>query len=237
MIDWNALAAPFPASEIEWRVQRSGEKDGKPWAMVLCYVTNRAIMNRLDEVVGPENWQNSFGVSPGGGVLCGITIRMDDGREVTKYDGAGGTDVESEKGSLSGAMKRAAVQWGIGRYLYNLDEGFANVHDNGRFRAKLKDGNKTFKWDPPALPAWALPQTKKNAVEREHEAMLAWLNEARKGMAATVTTQIQGKPIPLRDYIKAQWPEATKKYAVASALAGLVTEATGEHFKHSPAAV
>ena len=47
------LSKPFPSSDIEWRVQQSGiAGSGKVWAMVLAYVTNRAIQNRLDEVCG-----------------------------------------------------------------------------------------------------------------------------------------------------------------------------------------
>jgi hypothetical protein len=159
-MDLSLLKKPFPADEIEWRIGRSGVKpDGSPWAMVLAYVTNRAIMDRLDTVCGPENWCNRFDKAPDGGVMCGISIRI--GEEwVTKWDGAENTDIEGVKGGLSGAMKRSGVQWGIGRYLYGLEEGFANIHEKGRFRAKAKSNSGQevkFKWDPPALPGWALP--------------------------------------------------------------------------------
>ncbi|EAV6548469.1 recombinase, partial [Salmonella enterica] len=47
------LDEPFAAEDIEWRIQQSGKtRDGKVWAMVLAYVTNRAIMKRLDDVCG-----------------------------------------------------------------------------------------------------------------------------------------------------------------------------------------
>jgi hypothetical protein len=153
------LSEPFAPDDIEWRVQTSGEKNGKPWARVLAYLTNRAIMDRLDEVVGPSNWQNVYREGPAGGVLCGLSICVDraDGSSewVTKWDGAENSDIESVKGGLSNSMKRAAVQWGIGRFLYDLEEGWATVHEGGRFMAKTKDG-KWFKWDPPALPEWAV---------------------------------------------------------------------------------
>jgi hypothetical protein len=149
-----SLRDPFPARDIEWRVQSSGTKDGKVWAMVLAYVTNRAIMNRLDAVCGPENWRNQYQPGPAGGVVCGLSIKVGD-EWVTKWDGAENTDIEEVKGGLSGAMKRAAVQWGIGRYLYDLDEGWARVHPNGKHSAKTKDGT-WFKWDPPELPRWAV---------------------------------------------------------------------------------
>jgi hypothetical protein len=152
------LKDPFPASDIEWRIGRAGKNNRGIWAMCLAYVTNRAIMERLDAAVGPENWRNEYREGPGGGVLCGISIRVGD-EWVTKWDGAENTDVEGVKGGLSGAMKRAGYQWGIGRYLYKLDEGFATISPNGANFARLpqKEGGDSFKWDPPALPAWALP--------------------------------------------------------------------------------
>ncbi len=173
-MDLKKLADPFPATDIEWRVQSAGSKDGRVWARVLAYINNRAIMERLDDVCGPENWRNEFRHEENGAVLCGISIRVrspvyassstgaiDGGTEdwVTKWDGAEKTDIEAVKGGLSNAMKRAGVQWGIGRYLYQLEEGYANVSGNGEHyaAANAKKGYPAFKWDPPALPAWALP--------------------------------------------------------------------------------
>lgn len=186
-MDLNKLLDPFPAADIEWRISRAGEKDGKMWAIVLAYVTNRAIMERLDNVVGPGNWKNQFDKGPDGGVICGISIRMRRIEEivsdaevytmkgksstitglnyewVTKWDGAGNTDFEAIKGGLSGSMKRAAVQWGIGRYLYNLDETFVNHDADGDHRDyiitdKQKKARKLMIWKSPELPEWALPK-------------------------------------------------------------------------------
>lgn len=158
------LHEPFAPSEIEWRIGQAGLKaDGKPWAKVLAYVTSRAIQDRLDLVVGPANWWNEFRPGPDGGVLCGITIRMDDGREVTKWDGAEAPDLERVKGGLSDSMKRAAVQWGIARYLYGLGEQWARIHEGGaRYcNTKIKSGSGeqwiNFRWDPPALPREFVP--------------------------------------------------------------------------------
>lgn len=152
------LREPFPASDIEWRVQQAGAGNKGPWARVLAYVTNRAIMQRLDDVVGPQNWRNEYATGPHGGLLCGLSIRVGD-EWITKWDGADNTQVEAVKGGLSGAMKRAAVQWGIGRYLYDLPEGWADIHDKGANYQGPNNQKNTpaFKWDPPDLPAWALP--------------------------------------------------------------------------------
>lgn len=162
-VDFVALKAPFPATDIEWRVGRAGEKNGNVWAKCLAYITSRAIMDRLDEVCGPDNWATDFRHGPGH-LQAGLGIRdPETGEWVWKWDGTGllassdGLSVtDAGKGDFSNALKRVAVQWGIGRYLYNLPEGWATVSDDGRFYGKLKSG-KGFHWDPPALPGWALP--------------------------------------------------------------------------------
>jgi hypothetical protein len=150
------LSAPFPLEDIEWRVERCGKTGDKIWALVLCYITNRAIMERLDEVVGFDKWQNSFMPGPDGGFQCGIAIKIGD-EWIWKFDGADKTQFEAIKGGFSGSMKRAAVQWGIGRYLYKLEHNFAEVCNNGKYKGKDKEGNH-FKWNPPQMPTWALPE-------------------------------------------------------------------------------
>jgi hypothetical protein len=158
-IDWQLLRDPFPEDDVRWRVQQAGNSNGQLWATVLAYLTNRAIQARLDEVVGPDRWCNEYKPGPQGGVICGISISVDGGEWVTKWDGADPTDVEAVKGGLSDAMKRAAVQWGIGRYLYQLGIGQARIvsRDTPGARTSRTPDKKYFHWLPPVLPAWALP--------------------------------------------------------------------------------
>jgi len=154
------LDKPFRANEVEFRIQSTGEVNNKRWAMALCYITNRAIMKRLDLVFGKLNWKNEYKQAPNGGVLCGISV-LSNGEWVTKWDGADNTEVEAIKGGLSGSMKRTAVQWGIGRYLYDLENNFVECSEqrvdgwNKGYDAKMK---KSFWWKTPKLPSWALPK-------------------------------------------------------------------------------
>lgn len=164
-IDLSKLAEPFPAEDVEWRIGRSGEKNGRAWATCFAYIDNRAIQSRLDEVCGIGGWQNQL-VQVSGGWLCGISIKIND-EWVTKWDGSDATDFEAFKGGISGSQKRAASQWGIGRYLYNLEEGWADIRENGKFyQAKSKD-HDAFKWNPPQLPAWALPKNQTPTPARQ----------------------------------------------------------------------
>ena len=114
---FNALGAPFDQSAVHWRAQKF-TKDGSK-ALALAYLDARDVMMRLDDVVGPANWQDSFAETPKGRVISTISLRID-GDWVSKSDGAGDTAVEGEKGALSDAFKRAAVKWRIGRYLYDM---------------------------------------------------------------------------------------------------------------------
>ncbi len=141
-MDLNRLKDFFSADDIEWKPIAIAKSTGK--GLAAAYVTNRAIMDRLDDVCGPENWKNEFVAGPGGGVMCGISIRI--GEEwITKWDGAENTDIEPVKGGLSSSMRRAAVQWGIGRYLYNLPGQWTAVDERGRFV------------QPPKMPREFLP--------------------------------------------------------------------------------
>jgi len=171
MSDLAKLKEPFPVQDLEWRVQRDGiAGGGRPWVMVVAYITNRAIMDRLDDVVGIDNWKNLYKPGPSGGVVCGLSIRTKGNGWITKWDGADNTHIEEVKGGLSSAMKRAAVQWGIGRYLYKLPVTFAEVFDDdaGIFKHFIKDkqSNKKMRvsWTPPPLPEWAVPDGEPTSV-------------------------------------------------------------------------
>lgn len=128
-----ALAQPFAPEDLEWRIQTTS-KD-KTRGMAVPYVTNRAIQTRLDEVCGPDNWYNDFKPWHANGKkesqLCGIAIHFEGRGWITKWDGAEDSDIESVKGGLSDSMKRAAVQWGIGRVLYNLDSVWVDIEQVG----------------------------------------------------------------------------------------------------------
>jgi hypothetical protein len=111
------LFAEFEQDAVHWRAQ-SVTKDGDK-AMALAYIDARDVMDRLDAVCGAENWQDRYEETPKGRLICTLSINIE-GYWVNKSDGAGDTDVEGDKGAISDALKRAAVKWGIGRYLYDL---------------------------------------------------------------------------------------------------------------------
>lgn len=123
------LSAPFDVGELKFFVvARSKDKTkGK----VGSYIDARAVMDRLDEVVGPTNWQTSYILLDPAmkAVECSLSIRLDENGWTTKCDvgypnegkDADNADKEPLKAAFSDALKRAAVQFGIGRYIYSLE--------------------------------------------------------------------------------------------------------------------
>ena len=180
------LCVPFPQDDVEWRVSRAGMGGKGIYCHVLCYITNRAVQKRLDEVCGQENWRveepRILAIHGKSAFAVGISIRVGD-EWITKWDVADPTAIEMSKGGFSGAMKRAGAQWGIGRYLYALDEVFAETSESGGKGwnwAVLpeKHGGGKYYWKPPALPSWALP------LEPEHEISEKELNDLKKAWIA-----------------------------------------------------
>jgi hypothetical protein len=135
-MDFNKLKAPFPPELISWRVgATSGDKSK---AIALAYIDARDVMERLDEVCGPENWQNKY-PHANGKTSCAIGIKINN-EWVWKENGAGDSQVEAEKGAFSDALKRAAVQWGIGRYLYDVANIWVEIEPYGK-SYKIKNPN------------------------------------------------------------------------------------------------
>jgi len=104
------LKKPFALGRVK---PRKGHGGG-----ILHYIDARDVMFRLDEVIGPLNWQDTY-KEVMGRIICTLSLRFEDEDEwISKEDGAGDTKIEGEKGGISDAFKRAACRWGVGRYLY-----------------------------------------------------------------------------------------------------------------------
>jgi hypothetical protein len=121
-IDWTTigaqLAAPFDPADVDWRP--SGKAGANQRTSLVAYVDARVIQNRLDDVVGIGGW--SFDWTPV--VVEGGDVKVAKGSltilGVSKSDVGTASNWEASKGAVSDALKRAAVQFSCGRYLYSL---------------------------------------------------------------------------------------------------------------------
>src|SRR5579872_6880505 len=144
-----ALAAPFDPREVRFKpAVVSGNR-----AMAIAYVDARVIQDRLDDVLGVTGWQDEYECLPDGSVVCRLHLRL--GNEwITKMDVGGQSEQPDEgdrrKAAFSDALKRAAVKFGIGRYLYRLPAQWVDYDSHKRQFART-----------PTLPPFALPRPKK----------------------------------------------------------------------------
>lgn len=169
-----ALAAPFEQHEVKVRAAQGGRQ--------LHYITARTAMNRLDSVLGPENWWDEY-IPSQNSVLCKLTLRLPDGSTVTKADAGGYAGMadqgDDDKSGFSDSFKRACAKFGVGRYLYrdgvpqfvrerepNVDAVPVTPPSNG-------NGNGS---DHPATQANA-PRSREMNVPRTGKSLFAWTKD------------------------------------------------------------
>jgi len=138
-----ALSAPFPASDISWRVGATNADKSK--GIALAYLDARDVMRRLDEACGFTNWQCRYPLANSGLLICELGLFID-GEWLWRANGAGDTHVEAEKGKCSDAFKRSAVLWGIGRYLYDLPAPWCELQ-GGKYLSKGTQADLTKRLD------------------------------------------------------------------------------------------
>ncbi|MBI1914541.1 MAG: hypothetical protein HYS12_07360 [Planctomycetes bacterium] len=113
------LQAPFAPGAIKFK---PGVITGNR-ALALPFVDSRAVQDRLDEVLGVAGWQDSYQPLPDGSVVCTLRVRIG-GEWIAKVDVGSPAEQPDAgdrcKAAFSDALKRAAVKYGVGRYLYRL---------------------------------------------------------------------------------------------------------------------
>lgn len=222
-----ALAAPFESGQVKTRSQSGRD---------LSYITARTAMNRLDDVVGPENWEAEF-YSVCDVLFCRITITLPDGRKVSKSDAGGfktmttkehGQTVEDEentdKTGPSDAFKRAAVLWGVGRYLYRDGvPDFARAKEQGPRPAQMaQQPAQAPRSQPAERRQEERPQAQGGQQEprqfdgppRSGRGLFAWSKDREKEFNAPILKPIeawakdQGFPYKMTDWDQGQVRDA-----------------------------
>lgn len=124
-----------------WKVQTANEKG----CTCVCFMDARDVQDVLDTAVGPANWQVTYPLR-NGQTICALSI-FTNGQWVTKEDTGTDSDIEPEKGRVSDAFKRAAVAWGIGRFMYRLPVVRVKSTKNNRGKFVPADDQGNIIWD------------------------------------------------------------------------------------------
>lgn len=111
--------------------------------MVTSHITARDVMERLDEAVGANKWSDNVRIETDGKGFYWATCRLkvelpvDDSSVIIEHEDVGEGD--TPKGASSDAFKRAAVKFGIGRFLYDWDTAWVDLDERGKFKDPPED--------------------------------------------------------------------------------------------------
>ncbi len=149
------LKAPFETvgadgktyPDHKWKMQTNG-------GVCVPYIDSVQVVNRLNDVLGIDGWGNTLIEMSGKGLICEITATIGD-KEVTKSNIGVETSIEAQKGQASDALKRAAVNFGVGAYLKDVGSVFMKT---------TKVGNKTY------------PVTDKGIALKTGDALSSYIN-------------------------------------------------------------
>lgn len=124
---YKKLRAPFHIRFVNWKI--NNYNNDKTRALITFYLDARAVQHRLNQVLGVQGWSFSFTeLEKDQGVHGKLTVYgiADDGgasRTVSREDAGYPSPAEKDewyKDAVSDALKRCAVHFGVGHFLYAL---------------------------------------------------------------------------------------------------------------------
>jgi hypothetical protein len=176
----NLLYMPFTRAEVEFK-PGGGQQ--------LAYIDARTVMKRLDDVMGIDGWQDSY-KSIENRTICELSLKIN-GIWITKSDGAGDTKIEGAKGGISSSFKRAAVKFGVGRYLYYLPKEVNSFEQ---------------------MPSWALQSTKRTDKELMQKVLIALLEAIESDDSVLAKEAMEGLSEREQSYV---WSMTSSKQKTA----------------------
>lgn len=159
---YQQLTAPFEPGEVKHKPARGG--GGKQ----LAYIEAPAVMNRLDQVVGPHNWSVRTDVidADTGAVKVSLTVLG-----ITRENYGDPNNAKANVGpqvfkeAFSDGLKRAAMLFGIGRYLWEDGADHAGAGSQ-QSKPATSQGNLQPSQQPRQQPAPAPAQPGADAAFR-----------------------------------------------------------------------
>ncbi len=202
--NWNSSRpSPLPSYQRKFGLARRERRQ-------VHYITARTVMNRLDDVLGPASWWDEY-MPLENSVICRLTIRLPDGTTLTKSDAGGYAGMpdsgDDDKSGFSDAFKRAAVKFGIGRYLYR-DGVPAFVHQRLRHPALVAEPASEMSRAPATLPHPEPPSSSTwiggaaSGAPHSGKALFAWVKKQDEqhgfGLLKTVSDWAKRQDFPAR---------------------------------------
>lgn len=160
------LSEPFTPDKLSWRpgsVTRDKQK-----VQAIPYIDAKHIMYRLDDTLGPFNWQTGLHVESGV-TIKGLAIQHpENGEWIWRWEPGhfeAKSDYDAERigvlGSATVGLRRVAAEWGIGRYIYFMKVPWVKAEPYGN-SVRLGEIPKIATMDM----YWALPYNHPAAAQK-----------------------------------------------------------------------
>lgn len=155
---YHKLREPFDVRFIGWRI--NNYSSDKTRALITFHIDARAVQHRLNEVLGVDGWSFTFSeLEKDQGVHGKLSIKMcPDGEdlmtsekvtEVTREDVGYATSTDKKewyKDAVSDALKRCAVHFGVGHFLYALPQLWIDLNQPGQKYLTDKQNEECKSW-------------------------------------------------------------------------------------------
>ncbi len=133
---FTSLALSFPISEIEFKIDTIS-KDRRR-ALVRPVLPARAVIDRLDAVLGASGWSDSYETHPSGQAKCKLSVLGVSKEDVSER-------ATNWKDALNESLIRSASKFGIGRSLERVNAVWVDYDES---TAQILE--------TPMLPDWAV---------------------------------------------------------------------------------
>jgi hypothetical protein len=173
------LEVPFHQRAIRWRVTNTSKNGSRLRGQVMPYADQRAYMDRLNSLVGPNGWTRKYEVHTSANferakdekitakviVSCEVTIFGIGSHAATGEEWADNENAATA--AEAQAFKRACACLGLGRYLYYFRGTWVDLDERKLPRAL------------PRLPEWATPEGWAKGLRPEAEETSKPQNDSR----------------------------------------------------------
>ena len=122
----------------KWKPQTCNIKK----ALCVPYIDARQVSDRLNNVLGVDGWESTIEETSNNALIYNLSINID-GKVISKADMGDEQAYGGEKAKASDGLKRAAVLFGVGKYLYQMEPVSLNTAkgSNGKYVPATNDGN------------------------------------------------------------------------------------------------
>lgn len=235
---YNKLREPIDIKYVSWKINSYNKSKTK--AQITFHIDARVVQHLLNSVVGLDGWRFSYTESGDGSIHGKLGIWFDTGTDgelsrLVEREDVGYTNGTSEplKDAVSDALKRCAVHFGVGHFLYAMPMLWIDLTEEGqkyltqeqdayianwlKTRLEAMNGKKTVSKEPVETVEAIKEEPASSVLEgdlKDGDRIGSWTLRVRTKKDGTKFNVIvhDTEPDPVNPRYKLSYPEWTDGY-------------------------